>query len=822
MGCLARTACYMGPPTYEKKPLQPYQPGLFGRLAAAVMRRSRLVVGALLFFTLLSGVLATRLHMDPNILVLLPDEEPTTQAIQRLNDEEGGANLLTITVRGDDPDTLHAFMVELRDGLVTNERVDYAMYDLDPDLAWRLALLQLSPTELTTIRTRLQGALALGPTAANPFVAARLLDLGPLTTKLNAAADQSTLFGPGGDMRRVIVRPTTTPYNPKFSRALMADVNGLIAQLDPEARGLEVLWIGGAYRHAVEDVENLTKDLGWTGALSLCLVLGLIAVAYRDLRAVALIFFPLLAANVWTAGYAGAVIGTLNTFTAFFPAVLLGLGVDFSIHLYSRYREERSEGGTLEDAIIRAWDRAGPPCATAGITTAGGFCALWAAGFKGFQQLGTILAGGVVFSLVAVLVTLPLLIRWREKSMSAARRAPVRRSTPRRPPTYRLAPLGLLIAVCVTAAAAMMLPRVAFEYDISELRPQGLAYEDLDETTRELLTASAAPVVVSFDDAAQLAEAHERLAAAKADGSLTEFASIVDVHTVIPIDQDERVALLREVGALARNENARFLPLPVQKNLASIAKSDPTALSVDDLPRGLQHLLGAADGHHRMMLLPTGNFWDLRNNLKLYQAVQTWLPGRPAAGEYLALAVLYDLVQDDTPRVAGVALFLVFLVTLVDLRSPVRALGAVAALLAGMAWAGAALVLFNVKISLVNFVGVPILMGIGVDVVIHLLHRLKEEGPGRVRIALSTTGWASGLSAATTILSFAALSIASAQGIRSLGLLIVLGLSLVAVGGLVLVPLGWMTAWKVRGELPKGLPDAKTALTLPPEEDDDF
>jgi predicted RND superfamily exporter protein len=86
-------------------------------------------------------------------------------------------------------------------------------------------------------------------------------------------------------------------------------------------------------------------------------------------------------------------------------------------------------------------------------------------------------------------------------------------------------------------------------------------------------------------------------------------------------------------------------------------------------------------------------------------------------------------------------------------------------------------------------------------VVIHLVHRIQEEGPGRMLKALSTTGTAAALSAATTILSFASLSAAGNQGIRSLGLMIVLGLALVTLAGFSVVPLGWMTRWKVTGQL---------------------
>ena len=185
----------------------------------------------------------------------------------------------------------------------------------------------------------------------------------------------------------------------------------------------------------------------------------------------------------------------------------------------------------------------------------------------------------------------------------------------------------------------------------------------------------------------------------------------------------------------------------------------------------------------------------------LAEAVEKWAPEVPAAGSYLAVSVLYRLCRGDSPRIIVVALLLVAVATMFHMKSPRRAAGAVAALVVGLCWAGAGMALFRVKLSMINFVGVPILMGIGIDVVIHLLHRMAEEGPGRILKALATTGMASALSAATTILSFASLTAAGNQGVRSLGLVIVLGLALVTLAGFTAVPLGWMTTWKVRGQV---------------------
>ena len=795
--------------------MEQYTPGFFGRIASTVMRypaRSLFLLGLV---CLLSAALASLLRVDPNILDLLPADDPTTEAIQRLNAEEGGANLVTIAIAGDDPQALDDLMVDLSEQLSGLDGVDYVLYALDPDLSWKLGMLQLSVEELQLIRGKLQGALALGPGVANPLIAGRLLALGPLTDKL-ANADATTLTRSEDGVAQLLLRPTGSAYDQDFARPFMAKVNATIDALNLQARGMELVWIGGAYRHGTEEVEGIIHDLSRTALLSFVLVVGFVGISFRDARAVLLIFVPLLIGNLMTWGMAGVVVGTVNSFTSFFTAILIGLGVDFSIHLYARYREERLTSDTLEEAVVRAWDATGPPCATAALTSAGGFCALWVAGFAGFQQLGTLLAGGVLLCLAAVLVTLPLLILWREKGTTKVPLRQVKIRPRTRPPTYRFAPLGLLVFAAITLAAATALPSIEFEYDLSELRRDGGAFSDLTERQQRMVEDSYAPVIISYDDADSLKADYIRLNAAIDSGALSTIQRILSLHTLLPTDQEARVALLQEIAALSASDNVRYLPRSLQDNLARIARADPVVMGVDDLPRGLQHVLGANDGHHRLLLIPHGNMWDLRENQRLFDEVEALLPDQPAAGEFLASAVLYQLLKRDAPRVTALAMLLIFVWTLIDLRGLGRAMGAVMAVTAGLCWAGAGMVALDLKVSLVNFAGIPILMGIGIDVVIHLLHRLEEEGPGRVRYTLMTTGWASFLSTTTTILSFAALHIASNQGVRSLGTMIVMGLTLVTLAAVATMTLGWMTTWKMRGELPDSLPEADASRRASP------
>ena len=776
-----------------------------GRLAQRVLAHSRVAWATFLVLTVVAIASATQLRVDPDMLALLPQDHPTTQAIQRINTEEGGTNLVTLAFSGAEPVARDAALSRLAAQLEGLDGVDYALFDIDEDLAWRLGMLQLTPDELDGIQARLKGAVALGPAAANPFVAQRLLDLGPLTERL-ARGSESTAVLPSEDgLARIVVRPTGSAYDARFAGPFMERLEGALADFDAGEPAVELVWVGGAYRHSVEDVATIRNDLTATAGVSVVLVLVLISLAFRDLRATLLVFTPLVFANIWTTGVAWAAVGSLNTFTSFYPAILVGLGVDFSLHLYARYREERKVRDSVHDAIFAAWDRSGPPCLTAAVTSAGGFCALWVAGFGGFRQLGTLLGVGVLLCLVTVLTMLPLLISWRDRTSSRAPApASADLSAGRSGGLWARigyeAPIGLLVVGAVTVLAGTQLDLIGFEYDLSALRKAGLSYEDMSDEERSAATSSFAPVVVSFETPAALAAAHARLAPEVSAGEVPHIQGLLSVHTVLPVDQGERISRLEAIRTLAQHPHMQFLPAAARDNLAALARQAPRLLTADDLPRSLRHVLGAGQARPRMLLLPGGNQWDLRSNAGLKQSVETIVPEGEAAGEYLALAVLYELVVDDVPWVAGTAFLVVFTISWLDLRHLRRAIWTVAALAAGMAWAGAGMVLTGIELSVVNFVGIPILMGIGVDVIIHLMHRVEEEGPQGVRRALSTTGWASGLSAATTILSFMSLTIAEHQGVRSLGHLIVLGLTLVTLGGFAVVPLGWLSIWRLQGK----------------------
>lgn len=778
--------------------------GPFGRLALFVLGHRKQTAWIAVALTLIGALIGLPPRVDTDLLSLLPQEDPTVAALARLHHEEGGANLVTLAFEGED-EALRAVTSELAASLASIDGVRYVLNDLDPDLAQRIALLQLDPRELRELNARVRGALALGP-ALNPIVTQRLMDMGPLTEKIARASEPPGWFGVHDGRARLLVRPTGSAHDQVFARALMRQVDAAVEAVDLEARGVRLTWIGGAYRHNVEDVAGVQRDIAVTSAASALLVLLVVGFAFRRPQALVIVFVPLVVANVVNFAVVRLSIGHLNTYTSFGSAVLIGLGIDFAVHLLSRYREERVRGRPLERAIARAWDRAGPPCATAALTSAAGFVALGVADFRGFSQLGLVLGTGLLLALLAMLVLLPLLIAWLEPVPPGVDEA-TPPATPASLSTYRLAPMGLMAFVLVTAfAGATRLPELEFEYDASATRRDGLAYAELSPEEQALARESYAPIIVSYEDDAALREAHGRLTARVAAGEMPHVARVMSIESVLPADQGERLDEVRDLAGLLEHPNLRYLPPPIVRPLLSLRGYDGAPLTREDLPPELLGLLGAdREGVHRLLLFPQGNMWDMRVAEELAEEVEAAIPDRPVAGEQLTLAALFRLVRRDIPVVGLLAMVLVAALTAIDLRKLPRILGALGALVAGLVWAGAAVQGVGVKLSMLNVVGVPILLGIGVDVVIHLMHRLAEEGPGGVRRALRTTGVAAMVSALTTILSFASLWLASNRGVRSLGTLVVIGLSTVVLAAAVVLPLAWAAGWRMSGRAPAQL-----------------
>src|SRR5204863_6621174 len=152
--------------------------------------------------------------------------------------------------------------------------------------------------------------------------------------------------------------------------------------------------------------------------ISLVLVALIFIYGYNETGRPLKATFCLLIGMAYTMGFTTLTVGHLNILTVTFLPILIGLAIDFGVHLITRYEEELRKGENQYTALQRAMVNTGLGIVTGALTTAGAFFAMAFTNFKGIKEMGIITGGGMVVCLVPMMTFLPaLLLRGRQNRM---------------------------------------------------------------------------------------------------------------------------------------------------------------------------------------------------------------------------------------------------------------------------------------------------------------------------------------------------------------------------------------------------------------------
>lgn len=164
-----------------------------------------------------------------------------------------------------------------------------------------------------------------------------------------------------------------------------------------------------------DEMMAVQRDTALATGLALIGVAVLFIVAFRQIGRPLLVVSMLVIALGWTLGLTTLTVGHLNILSVSFLPMLVGLGIDFGIHLMARFGEERTRQSHFDTALCTAYVRTGPGVAVAAVTTAMAFYAVMLADFKGLAELGFIAGTGLLLCLVASFTVLPAMLALYER-----------------------------------------------------------------------------------------------------------------------------------------------------------------------------------------------------------------------------------------------------------------------------------------------------------------------------------------------------------------------------------------------------------------------
>ena len=157
------------------------------------------------------------------------------------------------------------------------------------------------------------------------------------------------------------------------------------------------------------------RSLGYTSLIAFAAILILLIASFRMWAAPLMAMLNLLVGIIWAVGIVTILVGQLNIMTQMMAVILMGLGIDFSIHLISAFTERRSMGESIIEALTQSFEKTGKGIITGGLTTSFAFLSLLISRSRGMKELGLVTGSGLLAILAATFLVLPILLVLREK-----------------------------------------------------------------------------------------------------------------------------------------------------------------------------------------------------------------------------------------------------------------------------------------------------------------------------------------------------------------------------------------------------------------------
>ncbi len=788
-------------------------------------------------------------------------------------------NEILVLIRADSPDAVDLFTENLSRSLSDTQDVNSIFNpELDPFFQ-RNGLLFLDTEELETTLTQLTEAaplierLTLDPSLPSLFDAlaqAAEQDDDSAAGIFNAVAD--TLTHNLNAKRRALSWRSAfvEDLEPPFQRVLTIDPMLDNSRLRPSAVIQEAIdehvkairldtninaqvYVTGNPVLRSDELLSVSRGIGLAFFISFILVGLLLLWALRSLILAIFTLISLVISILITAGIAALIYQELNLVSIAFTVLMVGLGVDFAIHLLLHIVHERGKGKSTSAAFYRTSRGIGTALVLTAPSTALAFLAFAPTKFVGMSQLGVVAAIGVIVAFLVATSFLPAVYSFLNRPKFRAKKQGRNIEAKRLSLIEKIRPTIAVGVIVLGLLATVLLPRAKFDADPMALRnrtaPSVVAFNklfDRPETTPYRLNYLAPDEMAAHDAAAIF----EQLDSVKSARTLQDF---------IPKGQADKLELIEyaaiglEIAVSGEGEAYPIAPHPVGRLIEALeARSDlssrrlktaliawQSAIAADsDLQKRTEHDLffywpyelerlrkqiqarevsrkslpatitsrySADGGLARVEIIPKKDLRDKGLRRQFISDIARIAPqseGTGISGSARSVQAAGDIVQRAMLQAIFAALFMVSLL----LYWVVRDVKLVIIMLVPLILAGilttASGVIFGLPYNFANVIVLPLLIGIGVDSSLHLALQSRKTGH-KLSVFDTVTPRAVLFSGFTTIASFGSLTFSEHRGTSSMGALLSIAIIWVIICTVFVTPslMNWFNRVKTSKEV---------------------
>ena len=618
-----------------------------------------------------------------------------------------------------------------------------------------------------------------------------------------------------------------------------------------------------------DEMVTSEQGLALSMLIAVMLILLLMILSFRMYSVPFISGIPLFVGIMWTMGLAGFTIKRLNIMTAMYMVVLLGLGIDYAIHLLTSFMQERDDGNDFTTSVGNSLKKSGAGIFTGALTTAVAFFMLVIARSNVVRELGVVAGFGILSELVAMIIMVPALLGFRNHRLVKKGKSESKLLEKFTPGFGIISSLGTKIKgrpalfIFLMLAAGILLATQAGKVDVegNMMKMEAKGLESIELQDRMVEEFGMAPDVMSItmtdlDKMRPLGKRIKKLASVKAVESLIPYypsvkeqfvrAGLVEkfkgeIAPQSPEDSVDTGLLIEEIYRLednllemsdlafmagmdrmfhklniltGRNEEGQKVAETVIDRLIAAIEENPESaeglayfqrafvpsfkeklinmanteqIIPDMIPPFILDSFRSRDGKNYLMnVIPTQNPWD-EEYRKVFTGQLETITDK-ATGMVLAANQMLEIVNQDGIKAAIAALIAIFILLIIDFRNIKLSLVTLLPLLLAFLSLFGIMAITGIKFDFVNIIAVPLLIGIGIDDVVHFNHRYLLEGKGNMDRVVAKIGRAVLLTTITTIIGFGSFIPSIMRAMRSTGIVLSIAMALAFLYSILLHP----------------------------------
>ena len=625
------------------------------------------------------------------------------------------------------------------------------------------------------------------------------------------------------------------------ARELIAEVKKDFPSISVGLTGEDVI--------STDEMITTQKDVELASKIALGGVALLFIIAFKGIVKPLLAVFSLLIALAWSLGFTSLTVGHLNILSVVFTTILIGLGIDFGIHILERYKEERKEGDDISTALQKTLQGTGQGNFSGAITTAMAFGAMVLTDFIGIVELGWIAGWGILFCMIAMVLLLPALVTLEEKW-----RKPVYTRSVEKPITASISWLDrffshyklIITACCLLVLVSSLALRTAhFDYNLLNLQTKGTEAVKYEMRILENAGRSAWSAAMLADTLEEVRQKETQLK------TLPTIENVESIAAMVPKHQEENLQYVREnlspllselyveeedesfslkaltktlkrirfklqgregkedkVTQAAREIDKFFKEVEsVEEDLAEAQLQEfseelfidyrglmadlkknakPKLVEISEIPKILRDKYISKQGKYLITIFPSVDIWNLEERNRYLKDLRS--VDANVTGSAVHMFNSTRLMTEGYINGGIYAMTAIIIYVFIVFRNPRTVFFILLPVIAGSIWTVGIMELTGLKLNMANLVILPLILGIGVVNGIHITHRYREEKDKNSVVLGKSTGQAVILSSLTTMIGFGSMMVADHYGVFSLGLVLTLGVFCCLVASITFLP----------------------------------